>query len=56
MIEFCRKFIEEMGTETAPWVVKKYNDEYGPPPMEDAGAFGWWCASVSQTTLVPGDA
>lgn len=45
MIEFCRKFIEEMGTETAPWVVKKYNDEYGPPPMEDAGAFGWWCAS-----------
>lgn len=45
MIEFCRNFIEEMGTETAPWVVKKYNDEYGPPPLDDAAAFGWWCAS-----------
>ena len=49
MEEFCLHFISSLGTEAAPWIVKKIHDECGEQPVDDIAAFTWWVAAVRRT-------
>lgn len=41
----CRSFLEHLQEGTAPWVVQRLNNTYGPMPT-DASSFGFWVALV----------
>lgn len=45
LIGVCNEFIEMLRSGSAPWLVQRLNNTYGPPP-EDIGDFSWWMAAV----------
>lgn len=45
LMEVCRVFLEQLRQGTAPWVVQRLNNTYGPMPTE-ASSFSFWVALV----------
>ncbi|KAJ8509336.1 hypothetical protein ONZ45_g8482 [Pleurotus djamor] len=45
LMEACKSFLGELQQGTAPWVVQRMNDAYGPPPT-DPSSFSFWVALV----------
>jgi Lon protease-like protein len=45
LMHMCREFLEQLRRGTAPWVVQRLNNTYGPMPTEPA-AFSFWMALV----------
>jgi Lon protease-like protein len=45
LMEICRNFLTQLRAGTAPWVVQRLNNTYGPMP-EDASSFSFWMALV----------
>lgn len=41
----CRAFLEQLRHGTAPWVVQRLNNTYGPMPS-DPSSFSFWVALV----------
>jgi Lon protease-like protein len=47
LAEICTAFLRTLSQGTAPWVVQRLNNTYGPPPSpENIAAFGFWVALV----------
>ncbi|KAG9016222.1 hypothetical protein FRB93_011696 [Tulasnella sp. JGI-2019a] len=47
MLSVCTKFVEQLRSDAAPWVVQRLNNSYGDePPKEDLVAWCWWLASL----------
>lgn len=42
----CHAFVEQLRNGTAPWVVQRLNNTFGPMPTE-TGNFTFWMAQVS---------
>ncbi|KAJ6599048.1 hypothetical protein DFH09DRAFT_22624 [Mycena vulgaris] len=45
LMEICTSFLLQLRRGTAPWVVQRLNNVYGPPPTDPA-AFSYWVALV----------
>ncbi|KAJ7129649.1 PUA-like domain-containing protein [Mycena epipterygia] len=45
LMETCTAFLLQLRRGTAPWVVQRLNNVYGPPPTDPA-AFSYWVALV----------
>ena len=45
LIGICNEFIEMLRSGSAPWLVQRLNNTYGPPP-DDIADFTWWMAAV----------
>lgn len=45
LMAVCHAFVEQLRNGTAPWVVQRLNNTYGPMPS-DANNFGFWMAQV----------
>lgn len=45
LMETCRNFLIQLRAGTAPWVVQRLNNTYGPMP-EDAASFSFWMGLV----------
>jgi hypothetical protein len=50
LMETCKAFLAQMRAGTAPWVVQRLNNTYGPMP-EDASSFSFWVALVRSLRL-----
>ncbi|PWN36728.1 LON-domain-containing protein [Meira miltonrushii] len=47
LIGVCRSFIETLRSGSAPWLMTRLNDTYGPmPDPSNVAAFGYWMALV----------
>jgi Lon protease-like protein len=46
LMETCLSFLEQLREGTAPWVVQRLNNAYGPMPTDPA-SFSFWMALVS---------
>jgi Lon protease-like protein len=46
LMRTCTDFLEQLRRGTAPWVVQRLNNTYGPMPA-DAAFFSFWMALVS---------
>ena len=47
MIGVCSAFIETLRSGSAPWLMTRLNDTYGPmPDPSNVAAFGYWMALV----------
>jgi Lon protease-like protein len=46
MMRSCRDFLEQLRAGTAPWIVQRLNNTYGPMPTDPA-SFSFWMALVS---------
>jgi Lon protease-like protein len=46
LMRTCKAFLEQLRAGTAPWVVQRLNNTYGPMPT-DAASFSFWMALVS---------
>ena len=49
LVAICHAFIEQLRDGTAPWVVQRLNNTYGPMPS-DPSSFSFWMALVSNTS------
>ncbi|KAF8759897.1 ATP-dependent protease La (LON) substrate-binding domain [Rhizoctonia solani] len=45
LVNICRRFLDQLRNGTAPWVVQRLNNTYGPMPA-DVASFGFWVALV----------
>jgi len=45
LISICHAFLDQLRQGTAPWVVQRLNNTYGPMPT-DASSFSFWVALV----------
>ncbi|KAG8786800.1 hypothetical protein FRC12_016241 [Ceratobasidium sp. 428] len=45
LVNVCRQFIDQLRNGTAPWVVQRLNNTYGPMPS-DISSFSFWVALV----------
>ncbi|QRV87628.1 ATP-dependent protease La (LON) substrate-binding domain [Ceratobasidium sp. AG-Ba] len=45
LVNICRQFIDQLRNGTAPWVVQRLNNTYGPMPT-DISSFSFWVALV----------
>ncbi|KAG8747536.1 hypothetical protein FRC10_000672 [Ceratobasidium sp. 414] len=45
LVDVCRQFIDQLRNGTAPWVVQRLNNTYGPMP-NDISSFSFWVALV----------
>jgi hypothetical protein len=45
LMSICRSFLEQLRHGTAPWVVQRLNNTYGPMPT-DASRFSFWVALI----------
>lgn len=45
LMSVCRGFLDQLRQGTAPWVVQRLNNTYGPMPT-DANSFSFWVALV----------
>ena len=45
LIAICQAFVEQLRNGTAPWVVERLNNTYGPMPS-DVNSFSFWIAQV----------
>ncbi|KAJ7771386.1 PUA-like domain-containing protein [Mycena maculata] len=45
LMDICTGFLNQLRRGTAPWVVQRLNNVYGPPPADPA-AFSYWVALV----------
>ncbi|KAG8718888.1 hypothetical protein FRC08_004107 [Ceratobasidium sp. 394] len=45
LVDVCRQFIDQLRNGTAPWVVQRLNNTYGPMP-HDISSFSFWVALV----------
>ncbi|ELU45838.1 LON domain-containing protein [Rhizoctonia solani AG-1 IA] len=41
LVNICRRFLDQLRNGTAPWVVQRLNNTYGPMPA-DVASFGFW--------------
>lgn len=47
LVEICMSFIEKIRSGSAPWLITRLKNTYGPmPDTTDVAAFGYWMASV----------
>ncbi|CEL59539.1 hypothetical protein RSOLAG1IB_03472 [Rhizoctonia solani AG-1 IB] len=45
LVDVCRRFLDQLRNGTAPWVVQRLNNTYGPMPT-DVASFSFWVALV----------
>ncbi|KAL5636942.1 hypothetical protein ACGC1H_000798 [Rhizoctonia solani] len=45
LVDICRRFLDQLRNGTAPWVVQRLNNTYGPMP-NDVASFSFWVALV----------
>ncbi|KAH7343816.1 PUA-like domain-containing protein [Rhizoctonia solani] len=45
LVDVCRRFLDQLRNGTAPWVVQRLNNTYGPMP-NDVASFSFWVALV----------
>jgi len=45
LVDVCRQFLDQLRNGTAPWVVQRLNNTYGPMPA-DISSFSFWIALV----------
>lgn len=45
LVDICRRFLDQLRNGTAPWVVQRLNNTYGPMPT-DIASFSFWIALV----------
>jgi hypothetical protein len=45
LLDVCRRFLDQLRNGTAPWVVQRLNNTYGPMPT-DIASFSFWVALV----------
>ncbi|KAF8607611.1 hypothetical protein BDV93DRAFT_519641 [Ceratobasidium sp. AG-I] len=45
LVDVCRRFLDQLRNGTAPWVVQRLNNTYGPMPT-DVSSFSFWVALV----------
>jgi hypothetical protein len=45
LVNVCRQFLDQLRNGTAPWVVQRLNNTYGPMPT-DISSFSFWVALV----------
>lgn len=48
----CKAFIEQLRSGSAPWLLQRLNNTYGPMP-DDPSLFSFWMALVSRTCASP---
>lgn len=46
----CKAFIEQLRSGSAPWLLQRLNNTYGPMP-EDPSLFSFWMALVSESSV-----
>lgn len=51
LLETCHAFLRQLREGTAPWVVQRLNQSYGPMPTDPA-SFSFWMALVSPSLLI----
>ncbi|CAE6455517.1 unnamed protein product [Rhizoctonia solani] len=52
LVNICRRFLDQLRNGTAPWVVQRLNNTYGPMP-NDVASFSFWVALASPWRSIP---